>query len=148
MPGLTLKAGVDTDPDVSMLRLGLAIPLPLWNRREGQIAEAGAFVRQTQSVLGERELLLSRDLQAGYQRYLIAQGQLDAFENGLLKQAEASLKVAESAYRFGERGILEYLDAQRVYRSVRRDYLAAKYDYVNAMLEVERLLGAELISTQ
>jgi len=148
MPGLTLKAGVDTDPDVSMLRLGLAIPLPLWNRREGQIAEASAFVRQTQSVFGERELLLNRDLQAGYQRYLIAQGQLDAFENGLLKQAEASLKVAESAYRFGERGILEYLDAQRVYRGVRRDYLAAKYDYVNAMLEVERLLGTELISTQ
>ncbi len=148
VPGLTLKAGVDTDPDVSMLRMGLAIPLPLWNRREGQIAEANAYVRQSRSVLSERELLLNRDLEAAYQRYLIAQGQLDAFENGLLKQAEASLKVAESAYRFGERGILEYLDAQRVYRGVRRDYLAARYDYVNAMLEVERLLGTELIASQ
>lgn len=145
MPGLTLKAQVDTDPDVSMLRMGLALPLPLWNRREGQIAEAGAVLRQTEHLLGERELLLSRDLQAAYQRYLVAQGQLDAFENGLLKQAEASLKVAESAYRFGERGILEYLDAQRVFRGVRRDYLTARYDYVTAMLEVERLLGAELL---
>lgn len=148
LPGLTLKAAVDTDPDVSMLRMGLAIPLPLWNRREGQIAEANAYVRQTQNVMSERELLLNRDLEAAYQRYLIAQGQLDAFENGLLKQAEASLKVAESAYRFGERGILEYLDAQRVYRGVRRDYLAARYDYVNAMLEVERLIGTELVATQ
>lgn len=148
VPGLTLKAGVDTDPDVSMLRLGLAIPLPLWNKREGQIAEANAYVRQSRSVLSERELLLNRDLEAAYQRYLIAQGQLDAFENGLLKQAEASLKVAEAAYRFGERGILEYLDAQRVYRGVRRDYLTARYDYVNAMLEVERLLGTELIAVK
>jgi len=148
MPGLTLKAGVDTDPDVSMLRMGLAIPLPLWNQRQGQIAEASAIVNQTRNVLSERQLLLNRDLEAAYQRYLIAQGQLDAFDNGLLSQAEAALKVAESAYRFGERGILEYLDAQRVYRGVRRDYLSARYDYVSAMLEVERLLGTNLIATK
>jgi cobalt-zinc-cadmium efflux system outer membrane protein len=148
MPGLTLKAGVDTDPDVSMLRMGLAIPLPLWNQRQGQIAEASANVNQTRQILNERQLLLNRDVEAAYQRYLIAQGQLDAFDNGLLSQAEAALKVAESAYRFGERGILEYLDAQRVYRGVRRDYLSARYDYVSAMLEVERLLGTSLIATQ
>jgi cobalt-zinc-cadmium efflux system outer membrane protein len=31
---------------------------------------------------------------------------------------------------------------------VRRDYLTARYDYVNAMLEVERLLGTELIAVK
>jgi cobalt-zinc-cadmium efflux system outer membrane protein len=55
--------------------------------------------------------------------------------------------VAESAYRYGERGILEYLDAQRVYRIVKKDYLVAKFDYVSAMLEIERLLGFELLQT-
>jgi len=55
------------------------------------------------------------------------------------------LKTAEAAYRFGERGILDYLDAQRTFRIVRKDYLAARYDYVSAMLEIERLLGTELL---
>ena len=90
-------------------------------------------------------MALNRDLESAYQRYLVAQNQVAAFENGLLKQAESVLNVAESAYRFGERGILEYLDAQRTYRAVKKDYLAARFDYVAAMLEIERLLGAELL---
>ena len=147
-PGLTLKAGIEQDPDLLQYRLGVAIPLPLWTNREGQIAEASANIRQAQAQLGDRELGLSRDLETAYQRYLIAQGQVFAFESGLLEQAEAVLKVAEAAYKFGERGILEYLDAQRTYRSVRKDYLAARYDYVAAMLEIERLIGTELLPTK
>jgi cobalt-zinc-cadmium efflux system outer membrane protein len=147
-PGLTLKAGIEQDPDLLQYRLGLAIPLPLWTNREGQIAEASANIRQAQAQLGERQLGLSRDLETAYQRYLIAQGQVNAFESGLLDQAQSVLKVAEAAYKFGERGILEYLDAQRTYRSVRKDYLAARYDYVAAMLEIERLIGAELLATK
>jgi cobalt-zinc-cadmium efflux system outer membrane protein len=147
-PGLTLKAGIEQDPDLLQYRLGLAIPLPLWTNREGQIAEASANIRQAQAQLGESQLGLSRDLETAYQRYLIAQGQVAAFESGLLDQAQSVLKVAEAAYKFGERGILEYLDAQRTYRSVRKDYLSARYDYVAAMLEIERLIGAELLATK
>jgi cobalt-zinc-cadmium efflux system outer membrane protein len=146
-PGLTLKLGVEQDPDLTSFRLGVAVPLPLWSQRQGQIAEASANVRQVQAVLSDRELALNRDLESAYQRYLIAQNQVGAFEHGLLKQAESVLKVAESAYRFGERGILEYLDAQRTYRAVKKDYLSAKFDYVSTMLEVERLLGTELLQT-
>lgn len=146
-PGLTLKAGIEQDPDLTSFRLGLAVPLPLWNQRQGQIAEAAANVSQIQAVFSDRELALTRDLESSYQRYLIAQNQVSAFENGLLKQSESVLKVAESAYRYGERGILEYLDAQRTYRIVKKDYLAARFDYVSAMLEIERLLGFEILQT-
>ncbi len=146
-PGVTIKAGIEQDPDLTSFRLGLALPLPLWNQRQGQIAEAVANVSQVQAVLSDRELILKRDLESSYQRYLIAQNQVKAFENGLLAQSESVLKVAESAYRYGERGILEYLDAQRTYRAVKKDYLAAKFDYVSAMLEIERLLGIEILQT-
>lgn len=146
-PGVTIKAGVEQDPDITNYSLGLALPLPLWNQRQGQIAEALANISQVQALISDRELGLNRDLESSYQRYLIAQNQVASFESGLLAQSEAVLKVAESAYRYGERGILEYLDAQRVYRVVKRDYLAAKFDYVSAMLEIERLLGFELLQT-
>jgi len=146
-PGVTIKAGIEQDPDLTSFRLGLALPLPLWNQRQGQIAEAVANISQVQAVLSDRELILKRDLESSYQRYLIAQNQVKAFENGLLAQSESVLKVAESAYRYGERGILEYLDAQRTYRAVKKDYLAAKFDYVSAMLEIERLLGIEILQT-
>jgi len=146
-PGLTLKAGMDQDPDMTNMRFGIAIPLPLWSQRQGQIAEAAAGVRQVQAILSDRTLALQRDIESAYQRYLIAQQQVAAFEHGLLSQSESVLKTAEAAYRFGERGILDYLDAQRTFRSVRKDYLTARYDYVSAMLETERLLGSEIFPT-
>jgi cobalt-zinc-cadmium efflux system outer membrane protein len=147
-PGLTLRAGVEQDPDLRQLRLGISIPLPVWDRRSGPIAQAAAEVREVNAILSERELAIRRDIESAYQRYLIAQQQVAAFENGLLSQAEAVLKVAEAAYRFGERGILDYLDAQRTKRVVRKDYLSARYEYINTMLEIERLLGYELLEVK
>ena len=120
-PGVTLKAGINQDPDLTQYRFGLSIPLPLWNQRQGQIGEASANYQEVQAQLSDQELTLTRDVESAYQRYLIAQQQVNSFENGLLNQAESVLKVVEAAYRYGERGILEYLDAQRTYRLVKKD---------------------------
>ena len=147
-PGVTLKAGVNQDPDLTQYRFGLSIPLPLWNQRQGQIGEATANYQEVQAQLSDQELTLTRDVESAYQRYLIAQQQVNSFETGLLNQAESVLKVVEAAYRYGERGILEYLDAQRTYRLVKKDYLTARHDYIVAILEIEQLLGIELMRNQ
>jgi cobalt-zinc-cadmium efflux system outer membrane protein len=147
-PGLTLNAGVDQDPDITSYRFGISIPIPIWNRRQGQIGEAAAGYRELQAQYTDQELALRRDIESAFQRYLIAQQQVKTFESGLLEQAESVLKVAESAYRYGERGILEYLDAQRTFRLVRKDYLASKYDYVVAILEIEQLLGLDILENK
>jgi cobalt-zinc-cadmium efflux system outer membrane protein len=49
--------------------------------------------------------------------------------------------VAEAAYRFGERGILDGLDAQRVLRSIRADLLDARYQLQAARIQLEYLAG-------
>jgi len=147
-PGVTLKAGVNQDPDLTQYRFGLSIPLPLWNQRQGQIGEATANYQEVQAQLSDQELTLTRDVESAYQRYLIAQQQVSSFETGLLDQAESVLKVVEAAYRYGERGILEYLDAQRTYRLVKKDYLTARHDYIIAILEIEQLLNIEIMRNQ
>ena len=147
-PGLTLNAGVDQDPDITSYRFGVSIPIPIWNQRQGQIGEAAAGYRELQAQYTDQELALKRDIESAFQRYLIAQQQVKTFESGLLSQAESVLKVAEAAYRYGERGILEYLDAQRTFRLVRKDYLASKYDYIVAILEIEQLLGMDILENK
>lgn len=143
-PQVTVRAGVEQDPDLRSWRFGVALPLPLWNRREGPINEAAAGVRQADARFEQRRLLLLNELDIAYGRYLVTNRQLSAFEGGLLRQAEAALKVAEAAYRFGERGILDYLDAQRTFRAVRLDFLSARYELQNSLIEIERLRAADL----
>lgn len=144
MPQVTVKGIVEDDPDLRNWRIGVSLPLPLWNRREGQIAEASASLTQSQSLLAQQRLVLLRELETTYSNYLIANQQVAAFEGGLLKEAESAVRVAEAAYRFGERGILDYLDALRVFRGVRQDFLAARYELQTALIQIERLRATDL----
>ena len=58
-----------------------------------------------------------------------------------MRDAEAALRVAQAAYRFGERGILEVLDAERVLRAVRQDLLLARYQLQASLIDLDSLAG-------
>lgn len=139
IPQPTLKWGAERHPDVNLWRVSVAVPLPLWNQRTGPIGEAHA---NKERAIAEQERIrfsLLGELEQAYGRYQIARRQMEVFENGLMRDAESALKVAEAAYRYGERGILDYLDAQRVFRSTRMDYLNARYELQFALVDIERL---------
>jgi cobalt-zinc-cadmium efflux system outer membrane protein len=133
----------EVQPDVSIYRFGVRIPLMVWNKRQGPIAEAEASVRQARAAAESRRVEILGALESAYGRYQVASQQAAAFEEGVLRQAESAVQAAEAAFRFGERGILEVLDAQRVLRSARLDYLNAQFDRQAALIEVEQLRASE-----
>lgn len=138
-PNLALKAAVDEDPDMRTSKIGVVMTIPLWDRRSGPVGEASAQLARARNELAAQEFSLGQSLVVAYQQYQIAQTQVTALENGIVRQAESALKVAEAAYRFGERGFLEVLDAQRVYRAARSELIAAAYELAAAWVEIERL---------
>jgi cobalt-zinc-cadmium efflux system outer membrane protein len=138
-PNLALKAAVDEDPDMRTSKIGVVMTIPLWDRRSGPVGEASAQLARARNELAAQEFSLGQSLEVAYQQYQIAQTQVTALESGIVRQAETALKVAEAAYRFGERGFLEVLDAQRVYRAARSELIAARYELASAWVEIERL---------
>ena len=106
-------------PEAAQFRFGVTLPIPIWNRREGPIAEAVAERRQAASVADQRRVELTAALEQAYNLYQIANQQVEIFEAGTLRQAEAAVEAAQAAFKFGERGIIEVLDAQRVLRAAR-----------------------------
>lgn len=141
-PGLALKAGMDEDPDTRVSKLGLVVSIPLWDRRSGPVGEAAAQLARAKNELEAQQFSLSQGLEIAYQQYEIALTQVMALESGIVRQSEAALKVAEAAYRFGERGFLEVLDAQRVFRAARAELIAARYELAAAWVDIERLRAA------
>jgi len=142
-PQPSVVAQVDVPPDVPIYRFGVNVPLPFWNRREGPIAEAVADIRLKQSITQSRQLLLLSGLETAYGRYQTATQQLQAYEEGVLLEAEAALRGAELAYQLGERGIVEVLDAQRTLRTVRLDFLNAQYDRQASLVDLDELRAVE-----
>lgn len=138
-PNVALKASYDEDPEVRTSKFGLVVSIPLWDRRSGPQGEAAAQLSRARNELEAQQFSLGQTLDVAIQQYEIAQTQVAALESGIVRQAESALKVAEAAYRFGERGYIEVLDAQRVYRAARSELIAARFELAAAWVEIERL---------
>lgn len=138
-PQPAIRFGEARDPEMRSTIVGLTLSIPLWDRRDGQIAQARASIELAAAQAEQQKAQLIRELETATARLAIAQRQISTFEGGLLRSAEAALQVAEAAYRFGERSFLEVLDAQRTLRIVRADYIQARFERVSAWLDIDRL---------
>lgn len=129
----------ENQPDLRFWRAGVTVPIPLWDRRRGQIGEAKAAISQSTAVLGQRRLELISAVERSYEQYQLADQQVTSLESGSLRATESAVDAAKAAYRFGERGIVEVLDAQRVLQTVRGDLLDAQFARQTALVDLEEL---------
>ncbi len=132
-------AEFENQPDLRFWRTGVTVPIPLWDRRRGQIAESRAVISQSTAELDNRRLELLSSLERAFESYQLADQQATSLESGELHAAERAVEAAKAAYRFGERGIVEVLDAQRVLQAVRGDLLDAQYARQFALIDLEEL---------
>jgi cobalt-zinc-cadmium efflux system outer membrane protein len=139
MPQPSLAAEYERQPDLGFYRIGISIPVPAWDRRKGPIAEAQAALEQATAAAKEREVEITAALERAYGQYEVANQQVASFEAGALRQATAAVEAAQAAYKFGERGIIEVLDAQRVLQRVRGDFLDARIERESALIDLEEL---------
>ena len=139
IPRPTAFVEYENQPDLRFWRAGVNVPIPLWDRRRGQIGEAKAAISQSTAVLEQRRLELISALERSYEQYQLADQQVTSLESGSLRAAESAVDAAKAAYRFGERGIVEVLDAQRVLQTVRGDLLDAQFARQSALVDLEEL---------
>jgi cobalt-zinc-cadmium efflux system outer membrane protein len=142
LPGVDVLVGRTQSVLENETNFGLTVPIPLWDRRKGPIGEASANLSRVETQLDNRRKLIVQEMDSAVQALRIAQRQVEALEKAVLKDAEAAVRVAEAAYRFGERGILDYLDAQRVLRVVRIELINARFNLQVAAAEIDRLRAA------
>jgi len=141
VPDVTVKAFHVQEIDLIATGGGLSFPLPLWNRKEGEVARAAAARSQAQSELRLLKQDLETKLAAQYSLYETARRQAESFQTAILKEAAESLRVARFSYEHGETSLLELLDSRRVYRGTEQDYYKALLDYRLARVELWRLAG-------
>ena len=139
LPKLSVIATRDVDPTIQKSMAGVSLTVPIWDFKSGQISQARAELSRASHQLAAQKLTLTESLESTYRLYQIASNQVDMLENQVLAQASAAQRIAEAAYRYGERGILEWLDAQRTYRAARNELITARYDLATVTVEIDRL---------
>lgn len=141
VPRVTLRASRETDPNMAATRMGATVVIPLWDQRAGQIAQGAAAAERARAAVDLKRLEVVNGFESAWRAWLAAEAQLRALDSGIVARAREILNTAEAAYRFGERGILETLDAQRQFRAVRLELIAARHTMALSRIELERLTG-------
>jgi cobalt-zinc-cadmium efflux system outer membrane protein len=140
-PGVELRYTQTTDAQLTQNVMGLQVQIPLLDRKEGPIAEQLTELNRMRMMLDGRAAELKQQILQSWKALEIARSRIEALSKGAIKEAESALRVAQSAYRFGERGIIDVLDAQRVLQSVRIDLLEARFQLQAARIQLELLSG-------
>lgn len=142
-PGVELRYADLREPDNRQNIVGASIQIPLLDQRRGPRAEAEAEALRARTRLDGRQVELQLQLDAAVMALEMARLRVEALGTGAVRDAEAALRVAQAAYRYGERGILDVLDAQRVLRTVRADLLQARFQQQAAAIEIDLLTGRD-----
>ncbi|WP_228768143.1 TolC family protein [Limnohabitans sp. DM1] len=146
LPGVELRYSQVRDAEWRQNQLSVGVQLPLLDTRQGPIAQASAELQRAQIRLEGHQAQLLQQVMLAWKSMEMARLRIEALSQGALREAEAALRVAQAAYRFGERGILDVLDAQRVLRSVRTDLIDARFQLQAARIALEELTGQHSLS--
>lgn len=123
---------------------GLSVPMPLWYRRQGEIASSLGAKRREEAELLRARNELARSVHQHYQDARTTAELIDVFDKGLLKQASEALRLAQFSFQQGASSLLEVFDAQRVQRQILLDYAQARHDLAVSLARLEQAVGGEL----
>jgi cobalt-zinc-cadmium efflux system outer membrane protein len=116
--------------------------LPIFNRNQGEIARTNyALAQAKEQELSASETVLS-DVANAYEAVRSNDEVVQLYTSGYLKQAQDSRDISEYAYKRGAASLLDFLDAERSYRSTQLAYRQALASYMTALEQLKQAMGA------
>jgi cobalt-zinc-cadmium efflux system outer membrane protein len=137
-PSLGVQTFATTDPGGLVVGAGISIPLPLFDRNQGAVARARAEARRAEAVLAARTV----ELGARRDRAVAVLGQrrdaLTRFQADALQRLAKLRTMAESAYKSGQGGIVELLDAVDAITDAKLRELELRQAVIDGELDLRR----------
>jgi len=144
VPDLTVGGGYKRDFGFNSFFLGLELPLPIFDRREGAIAEKTAAVRREMNLSSWKEMTVRIEVRRAFEVYRGLQESTSQVDPELLRNLDRIVEVTELSYEEGEATILEYLDALRTQRDGAVNHSRLLQELHLSFLELEAASGGSL----
>ncbi len=118
-----------------------SMPLPVYNRNQGEIERARREQQQIQARIRSLEQEIEAEVENAYERFETAGQLLEKIEIDLLGRARRVQEVTGFSYRRGEATFVELLDAQRTYNETMQAYNEARAEYGRALFLIDAIAG-------
>lgn len=142
IPNITVQVVAERDQlnQFNTVNTFLSVPVPVFNRNEGNIRHAHADIREAHQELARTQLALRDSLAEAFLRYDTARAQVETLRDDILPDAKESLDLTMAAYRSGEIGILQVLAARQTYSEHSLACIHAWTEIRKVVAEIDGLL--------
>ena len=131
--------------DQSSLSASFNIPLPVFDRNQGEIARTRYALTQAQENAQAASDTVLTDVRNNYESFSTNQKIVQLYVSGYLKQAQDSRDISEYAYKRGAASLLDYLDAERSYRSTQLSYRQVLANYLLSVEQLKEAVGTRTL---
>ena len=142
---LTSGLGYSHIAGQNTMDINFSIPLPLFDRNQGEIARTRFALTQAQQQSEAANDQVLTDVRDAYEAFLTSQQVVQLYTSGYLKQAQDSRDISEYAYKRGAVSLLDFLDAERSYRATQLAYRQALADYLTAIEQLKAAVGTRTL---
>lgn len=123
----------------------MAVPLPLFNRNQGNIQRARLNVTQTQAELLALEDKVVYEVRQAERQYTVTRVAIARIEHSLLPKARKEHDRITNLYLAGKADELTFLTAERDYDQIVRQYRDALVRHRRAMLRLNTAVGSRIM---
>jgi cobalt-zinc-cadmium efflux system outer membrane protein len=121
----------------------LAVPLPVFNRNQGEVTRARLEQQQLTAKVQALEDQVTGEVRTTYDQYATAHEVLSSFESDALGRAKSVRETMDYSYRRGEASLLEFLDATRAYNDLFQSYIDAEAEYAHSYYGLQSVSGKD-----
>ena len=125
--------------------VGLTVPLPIFNRNQGNIQRARLNICQTRAEYQDLTRRVIDEVNAADREYRLTLAAMHRFEEVLRPAAEEVLATAQRQFDQGSIDLIGYLNTRRDYNQVARQYLDTLVRHRRAMLSLNTAVGQRLL---
>jgi cobalt-zinc-cadmium efflux system outer membrane protein len=115
--------------------------LPIFDRNQGEIKRTGYVLTQAEEQERSASDTVLSDVANAFEGVKSNDEVVQLYTSGYLKQAQDSRDISEYAYKRGAASLLDFLDAERSYRSTQLAYRQALASYMTALEQLKEALG-------
>ncbi len=125
--------------------MGLAVPLPLFNRNQGNIQRAHLNVTQTRAEMSGLEDKVTYEVHQAHRQYTVTGASIARIERSLLPKARREHDRVTGLYLAGKADELAFLTAEHDYDQIVRQDRDALVRHRRAMLKLNTAVGTRIL---
>ncbi len=146
VPDITVSAGIRNfqETDNNAFVMGISIPIPLFDRNQGGVQEAAARLERKRHMYSMALSNATAALRSRLSELSWTYRQAVMLRDSILPGAKTAFEATHEGYMAGKFSFMQFLDAQRTFFNVKRQYIEALRNYHLTRTELERIAGTTL----